>query len=100
MRAKTKHQAIPVLPEEVRILGHDFVAAIYYRQMIYYDLHEPKDAEGYFKKSKSAISRSTALTRYQQDRARRKLVEVGWIAVRLEPCAGSQTSFIRVLRHQ
>lgn len=81
MRANKAHWVIPVYPELVRLLGRDHIAAIYYQQMVFYDGHELKDAEGFFTKSKQAIETATALTRYQQDRARSKLAQRGWLAV-------------------
>lgn len=74
--------AIPVRPYIVRLLGRDFIAAIYFEQMYFYDGREPKDAEGYFDKSVATIEHDTALTRRHQDRAREKLVRLGWIDVR------------------
>jgi hypothetical protein len=74
-------QAIPVRPRIVRLLGHDHIAAIYFQQMVFYDEHCKKDGEGYFAKSIATVENDTALTREQQDRVRRKLVNLGWITV-------------------
>lgn len=75
-------QAIPVYLEVVRLLGDDHIAAIYYKQMVYYDENEPKDPAGFFTKTKSKVYNDTVLSRYQQDRARLKLVALGWIAAK------------------
>jgi len=87
-------QAIPVRPSVVRILGNDHIAAIYFQQLRYYNDHTEKDSEGFFSKSVPTIYRDTVLTRSQQDRARRKLVALGWIAVR-QSLTGLKTKLLR-----
>lgn len=66
--------------ELVRLLDEDHIAALYFGQMVYYDEHEPKDSDGYFKKSKSKVYNDTVLSRAKQDRARLKLITKGWLA--------------------
>lgn len=73
-------QAIPVYPEVVRLLEGDIVTAYYYAQLLYYSRYAKSE---YFAKSKTDIEHDTALTRFQQDRARAKLVRLGWIDLRV-----------------
>lgn len=86
VQSRAAGHVIPVSPSLVRILGRDHLAALYLRQLCYYDAHLPKDSEGYFARSVPAIERDTVLTRRQQDRVRGKLVELGWVAVRQSFC--------------
>jgi hypothetical protein len=89
-------QVIPVHPEIVRLLDGDHTCAIYLEQMLFYDKNEPKDEDGYFPKSKATILRDTALTRYQQDRARARLEQMEWLTVTVEQHNGSQTVYYKL----
>lgn len=93
-------RAIPVRPEVVRLLGHDFIAAVYLEQLLYYNAREQRyrvgGEDGYFPKSKTEIETDTALTRYQQDRARSKLIEAGFLKVKVSSAGAWPIMFFKL----
>lgn len=71
-------QRIPVSPEIIRRLSGDPSAALYYRQLQYYDKYSEKD-DGWFDRSSPEIENDTGLNRRRQMSARVKLEKIGWI---------------------
>jgi len=82
-------------PELVEILG-DIQTAIYFQQLYYWrDKGGRKD--GYVYKSKKEIEKETTLSRFHQDKARKKLVELGWISVKKFKANGAPTLHFKCL---
>ena len=90
-------QRIPVSPETVRYLGGDPSAALYYRQLQYYDQYAKKDPHGWFDKNSSEVENDTGLNRRRQISAREKLEKIGWIETQSIQGGLKPTCMFRIL---
>jgi uncharacterized phage protein (TIGR02220 family) len=84
-------------PEVAEELGNDQITAIYYQQLDYWS-EKGSRPDGFIYKSKEEIRGETTLTREQQDRARNKLVSLGWLETKLIKAKGAPTLHYRILK--
>lgn len=82
----------PELAMELR----DVCAAILYQQLYYWSDKGTRE-DGFIYKTKEEIQEETALTRDQQDRARKKLEKLGWLETKLMKANGAPTLHYRCL---
>jgi hypothetical protein len=87
---------IAFYPELAIELG-DISSAIYYQQ-IYYWSDKGGREDGFIYKTKNEIQEETTLTREQQDRIRKKLVETGWLEVKTINAKGHPTIHYKPLK--
>lgn len=90
-------QSVPVSPEIVCKLKSNVTAAYYYRQLLYYDLYDDKDHDGWFDKNSKEIEADIGLNRRQQEHSRKILEEKGWIETRSIRGGLKPTVLFRVL---
>lgn len=81
---------IAFYPQLARELGGDIEAAIFYQQ-VYYWSNKGSREDGFIYKTKEEIEQETTLTRRQQDRIRRKLVQKGWLETKIMKANGTPT---------
>jgi len=86
---------IAFYPQLARELG-DIASAIYYQQL-YYWRDKGKRDDGWIYKSVKEIEEETTLTRKQQDRIRKNLLEKGWIEAKKKMANGAPTYHYRCL---
>ena len=79
-------------PQLAKALG-GIEEAIYWQQLYYWS---DKGKDSWIYKTKEEIEKETALTRYQQDRVRKKLEKIGAITTLLKKANGSPTLHFKV----
>lgn len=89
-------RVIAFYPELVDILG-SIHAAIYYQQLYYWSDKGTRE-DGFIYKSKNDIEEETKLTREQQDPIRKKLVDLGWLEIKLIKAMGVPTIHYKCLK--
>ena len=95
MSKQQRQRIIAFHPELARKLG-DIASAIFYQQMWYWgDKGERKD--GFIYKTKIEIEEETTITRDQQDRIRKNLVNKKWLEVKKEKINGAPTLLYKAL---
>lgn len=82
---QSKH-VVPYSPEIAAMLG-SINAAIYFRQLDFTQ-HYCKTRDGWFSCSVQEIRNATYLSRFQQEAARRLLVDKGWVRAALRCRSG------------
>lgn len=88
---------IAFYPELSRELGGDPIAALFYQQLYYWS-NKGKRSDGFIYKTKEEIEYETTLNRYQQDKARNKLVKLGWLEIKKIKANGSPTLHYKCLK--
>lgn len=84
-------------PEISKALGGDIEATLMYCQLLYWS-DKGGRGDGFIYKSKKELEEETTLTRRQQDRARQKLEEMGWIETKLKKADGAPTLHFKCLK--
>lgn len=93
---KTFHHPIAFYPHLAREL-EEIPAAIFFQQLLYWSTRCGRD-DGWIYKSKDDMEEETTLTREQQDRIRKKLIDKGWIEEKvMKNPAGTPTMHYRCL---
>lgn len=93
---KYQPQPIAFNPQLVEIVG-DMQTAIFYQQLHYWSDKGARE-DGYIYKKKEEIEYETTLSPYQQDRSRKKLVELGFLKVKKVKVNGSPTLHYKCLK--
>ena len=70
--------------------------AIFYQQIHYWGQRGKRD-DGFVYKTVEELEEETTLSRYQQDRIRKKLIKKGWLEVKLFKANGAPTLHYRPL---
>ena len=83
---------VVLYPQLAKALG-GIEEAIYWQQLYYWS---DKGKDNWIYKTKKEIEEETALTRYQQDRVRKKLEKIGAITTLLKKANGSPTLHFKV----
>ncbi len=81
-------------PQLVKLFG-DINQALFWQQ-IYYWSDKGQDPDGWIYKNKEELEEETTLSRYQQDRARKKLEEMGYLETKIKKANGSPTLHYKV----
>lgn len=87
---------IAFYPELAIILG-GIPEAIYYQQL-YYWKDKGSRLDGFIYKTKEEIEEETTLSREQQDRIKKKLVDLGWLEVKRIKANGAPTLHYKTLK--
>lgn len=77
-------------------LFNSMEAAIYWQQLFYWS-DKGKRSDGFVFKTKEEIEEETTLTRFQQDKIRRKLEKDGYLETKLIKANGAPTLHYRIL---
>lgn len=86
--------AVAYNPELARIFGSPNAAILF--QQIHYWMDKGSREDGFIYKTKKEIEEETALNRYQQDKARKKLEEIGVLEVEKKKVNGAPTLHYRI----
>ncbi len=81
-------------PQLVKLFG-DINQALFWQQ-IYYWSDKGQDPDGWIYKNKKELEEETTLSRHQQDRARKKLEERGYLETKIKKANGSPTLHYKV----
>lgn len=90
----TKERVVSFHPELAEVL--DGIEEALFWEQLYYWSDKGKRPDGFIYKTKEEIQKETYLTRTQQDRVRKKLVNKGLLEIKIHRANGSPTIHYKV----